>query len=105
MTQDELRQENSRLAAWAALEEELAATLKGVASANLIRRHRLGLAALQAYGVTRMLVRKDEHANLLPHFEAMRRANRFGKKRKVGQSPPEQPAPEPHGAASETIAE
>ncbi|HEX6095440.1 MAG TPA: hypothetical protein VF432_03870 [Thermoanaerobaculia bacterium] len=81
---------------WSAVEDELRTMLNGVAAANLARRHRIGLAALQTYSIARQLVRKKEHADLLPHVENMRRANRFGRKRTVPQdAKPVQPAPDP----------
>jgi hypothetical protein len=79
LTPEALRQEASEVVRWVAVEDELRAMLKGVATANLTRRHRVGLAALQAYGISRMLVRKPEHANLLPHVAEMKRLNRFGR--------------------------
>jgi len=71
--------ENAR---WSAVEDELRAMLKGVVAANLTRRHRLGLSALQAYSIAQALVRKPEHGNLLPHVAEMKRTNRFGRKAK-----------------------
>jgi hypothetical protein len=49
--------------------------MKGVA-ANLTRRHRIGRAALQAYGVTQMLIRNPDNAVLLPHLAEMKHLNR-----------------------------
>jgi hypothetical protein len=77
---EELRQETQEEARWTAVEDELRVTLKGVAAANLVRRHRIGLAALQTYNVARQLVRSKEHAHLIPHVAEMKRLNRFGKK-------------------------
>lgn len=79
---------------WNAVENELRTMLKGVAAANLARRHRLGLGALQTYSIARQLVRKKEHADLLPLVEEMRRLNPFGRKR-VSQdvAKPTEPAP------------
>jgi hypothetical protein len=92
---DSLRNERIDVSRWSAVEDELQAMHKGVASANLTRRHRLGLAALQTYMITRQLVRQREHANLLPHVEAMRRAAKFGRKRPKTAEPPEQKLPAP----------
>ena len=88
----ELRQEADEAVRWTAVEDELLAMLKGVRAANLTRRHRLGLAALQAYGISRMLVRKPEHADLLPHVAEMKRTNRFGRKVKPVEAVKKQPA-------------
>jgi hypothetical protein len=75
-----MRTEADDVLRWSAVEDQLRAMLKGVAAANLTRRHRLGLTALQAYTISRSLVRKAEHAGLLPYVAEMKRANRFGRK-------------------------
>ena len=76
-----MRAEADEAVRWTAVEDELRAMLKGVTAANLTRRHRLGLNALQAYAISRALVRKPEHADLLPHVAEMKRTNRFGRAR------------------------
>jgi hypothetical protein len=91
-TAQSLRQEADETARWSAFEAELRATHKGVTAANLVRRHRLGLAALQTYNITRQLVRQKEHADLLPHLQAMSRLNKFGRRR---PTVPVEPAPAP----------
>jgi hypothetical protein len=82
-TPEELRLETEEAARWTAVEDELRATLSGVAAANLVRRHRIGLTALQTYSAARLLVRSKQHAHLLPYVAEMKRLNRFGKKRPV----------------------
>jgi hypothetical protein len=77
----DLRQETVDADRWTAVEDELRAMLNGVAAANLVRRHRIGLTALQTYNICRQLVRQKEHAALLPHVQGMKRLNKFGKKR------------------------
>ena len=67
---------------------------EGVAAANLTRRHRVALAALQTYSISRQLVRQDAHEGLLPHVAEMKRLNRFGRRR-ARKSGPGQPAPLP----------
>jgi hypothetical protein len=80
-------------ARWAVVEEELRAMLQGVVAANLVRRHRVGLATLQTYSISRQLVRQEGHTDLLPHVAAMKRLNRFGRR---GKSPGDEPeAPQP----------
>ena len=87
---EELQQDVAFTARWSAVASELQAMLRGVSSALVVRRHRIGLTALQAYKISQQLVRKKEHANLLPHVAAMRQRNTFGRRRnKVPQ--PEQP--------------
>jgi len=84
-------------ARWTPVEDELRAMLGGVSSANLTRRHTLGLAALLTYSVSKKLVKQPEHANLLPHLAQMRRMNRLGRPRKsVAPPPAPTPAPAPH---------
>ena len=89
----ELRQDEDEEARWTAVEDELRAMLKGVAAANLVRRHRLGLAALQTYNIGRQLVRHTDHAHLLPHIDGMKRMRKFGRRR--AKAPVEQPSPQP----------
>jgi hypothetical protein len=91
---EELLQDSNDVARWSAVEDELHAMLKGVAATNLARRHRLGLTALQTYGVTRQLARKPENADLLPHLSIMQSLNRFGRKKKTpDQNPSTNPVP------------
>ena len=81
LTPAAMQQAATEVQQWTVVEDELRAMLKGVAAANLTRRHRIGRAALQAYGITRMLVRDPDNADLLPHFAEMKRLNRFGHRR------------------------
>jgi hypothetical protein len=83
-----LRNDRREIERWDAVEDEVAALLKGIASANLIRRHRHGMTLLQAYQIARQLVRKSEHSDLLPHVENMRRASKFGGRRRAKAEPP-----------------
>lgn len=93
-TQEAMWSQADEAARWAAVEDELRAMLQGVAAANLTRRHRLGLTALQTYSISRQLVRKEDHTDLLPHVEEMRRLNRFGRKRRDEVKPQPQPRPQ-----------
>jgi hypothetical protein len=91
-----LRNERMEVSRWSAVEDELLALYKGVVSANLFRRHELGLTALQTYSITQQLVRQREHADLLPHVAEMRRVNKFGPKRRPQPAePPVVPSPNP----------
>ena len=95
--QDELRQEAADHDAWTAVEEELRGLLKGVAAANLARRHRLGNAALLAYSTSQQMVRNPNFANLIPHVEELKRLRRLGPRKKTDQqpaSPSNVPAPQ-----------
>ena len=90
-----LRLEREDVSRWSAVEDELQKMYKGVESSNLARRYRLGLSVLQAYAITRQLVRQKAHADLLPHFEEMRRVNKFKRKRAAQPADPPAPAPGP----------
>jgi hypothetical protein len=92
-----LRSEEADEKRWSAVEQELATMHKGVAAANLTRRYRLGITALQTYAIARQLVRQEEHAVLLPHVEGMKRASKFGRRRRVQTS--ELPAVQPPAPA------
>lgn len=83
--------ERDDVSRWSAVEAELRAMLEGVAAANLSRRHRVGLTTLQTYSIARQLARRPDNADLLPHVAAMRRCNKFGRRRRVAQ--PVAPAP------------
>jgi hypothetical protein len=91
-TPSEMLQE-TEVATRSAVADELHAMLKGVAAANLVRRHRIGLIALQTYSISRQLVRKKENAHLLPYVAIMKRCNKYGRKRASTTEP--QLAPQP----------
>jgi hypothetical protein len=80
MTPVEMRSEAADVIRWDEAEKEVRLLLQGMSSANRIRKHRLGLAALQAYNISRQLVRKKIHANLLPHVRDMRALIKAGRK-------------------------
>jgi hypothetical protein len=94
LTADELRRINEDADRWSAAADELRALLQGVVAAILTRRHRVGLASLQTYNITRQLVRHEDHSDLLPHLHEMKRLNRFGRRRRKA-SPEPAPAPQP----------
>jgi hypothetical protein len=97
---DDLRSDIDDAGSWTSVEDELRSILKGVTAANLVRRHRVGLTALQTYHITRQLVRDKQHADLLPHVAEMRRLNRFGRRSRARkqQPQPQPPAPQSPGA-------
>ena len=90
-TPEAMLQEAEDAARWSAVEDELRAMLKGVIAANLTRRHRIGLTALQTYSISRQLIRQQKYADLLPHVQEMKRLNRIGRRRKPATGPPPQP--------------
>jgi hypothetical protein len=92
---DDLHKAEDEMARWTAVESELRAMLRGVAAANLVRRRRIGHAALQAYNVSSQLVKLDEHAHLLPHVERMRQLRKAGRRRAkpAAEAQPQQQSP------------
>jgi hypothetical protein len=85
-TGEELTVSQEEAARWTAVEDELSAMLQGVSAANLKRRHAIGTAVLYAYAIFRRLAKEDEHSNLIPYVDEMKRTSRSnGKSRK--QSP------------------
>ncbi len=97
-TPTDILAEEANVARWSAFEDELRTLLEGVAASNLARRHRLGLTALQVYSIARQLARKKAHADLLPHVENMRRANRLGVKRQESKPAAADPPTPPKAA-------
>jgi len=91
-TPEDLYQAEDEIARWAVAESEMRSMLRGIAAANLVRRHRIGLAMLQVYSVSRQLVRQEEHAHLLPHVQRMKQVRNFGRRR---SKPDPQAQPEP----------
>ena len=93
-TPEELRQDTADAQSWSVVEDELRAMLEGVVAGNLVRFHRIGSSALAAYGLAKQLIRKPEHADLLPHVATMKKLNKFGsgKKSKTAVATPT-PAP------------
>lgn len=89
-TDEELLVELRDATEWALVEGKLRALLRGVAAANLIRRHRIGQKALRTYAITRLLVRDREHAALIPFVETLREMNKLGKRKKKPAAPPEE---------------
>jgi hypothetical protein len=76
-TGEELRREDEDIRRWDEVERELRALTKGIAAANLKRKHHLGKAILTLYRVLGInLTRRttDNHAHLRPYYEDMKRA-------------------------------
>lgn len=90
-TPEELHQAEDEIARWAVAESELRFMFHGVAAANLVRRHRLGLAVTQAYNVGLQLVRQEEHADLVPHVRRMTQVRKFNRRRRKPADPQARP--------------
>jgi len=80
---------------WTAVEDELRTMLSGIAGANLVRRDRLALIAVQAYKVGTELARDPANALLLPHVQEIKRLRRIARRKKTADAPPSPPAPAP----------
>ena len=81
-TAEELHQEIADQGLWFSVELEAKAFLRGVMSANTVRRHRLGLKALQAYGIGRQLIRRPEHSHLATFVNTLKQMNKLGPRKK-----------------------
>src|SRR5438552_224079 len=97
---DDVRQLIEESNRWTAVEDELRGMLQGVAGANLIRRQRIGLLAVQAYVISRQLARDPSHAVLLPHVQEIRRLRSLSRRKKPAPPPPETP---PAAASAEDV--
>lgn len=92
---EELRQDADAIVRWTAVADEYRACLDEIVAANVIRRQRIGLTALQTYKICQQLVRDEGQSRLAPFVAEMKRLNKFGRKRKNAQ-----PAAEPQPQAS-----
>ena len=86
---------------WTAVEDELRATLSGVAGANLVRRQRIAIIATQASTIGAQLARDPAHAVLVPHVAEVKRLKSFKRRKKAGQTPVPSSSPVP-GTTFET---
>jgi len=78
---------------WTRVENELRGLLTAVADANLLRRHRAEVVALQAYGIARQLTRDPANAVLVPHVQEVQRLKAL-RRRKTPAGGDAPPAPE-----------
>lgn len=97
-TDEDLRQESDASGRWTAAIDEVRALLQSLIDANLLRRQRVGLAALQAYKICQQLARDDTHATrLATHIGEMKKLNKFGRPRHKAPQPNPQPTHAPTG--------
>ena len=80
---------------WTAVEDELRTMLQGIVGANLVRRQRLTLIAVQAYKVGTELARDPANALLLPHVAEIKRLRRISRRKKAAIAPKSPHAPGP----------
>lgn len=86
-TDEELRQEVAVAGRWTAVADELRALLQSIVASNVVRRQRIGLAALQTYKICQQLARDENNVRLNTHIGEMKRLNRFGRARRKPQPP------------------
>ena len=72
-TGEEMRAEADEIRKWDEVERELTVLLKGIAAANLKRKHRLGSTVLKLYNILRVTV-DFQNRHLRPYFDAMKQA-------------------------------
>ena len=92
-TAEQMHQAEDEIGRWKVAENEARTLVRGLAAANLVRRHRIGLALMQAYNVSRQLVRQEEHAHLLPHVERMSLVRKLGRRSTKPAAEPQTPPP------------
>ena len=73
---------------WTAVESQLKVALKGIADANLVRRQRMALFAIETYGFSKRLASRPENADLVPHVQEMKRVRANRRRKKPEAAPP-----------------
>jgi len=81
---DQLRDQADAIREWDEVERELTVLLKGIAAANLKRKHRLGTAILKLYRILGSMVRRNDD-QLRPYFDDMKRAY-LRRRKKTGKA-------------------
>ena len=95
-TEEDFRQESDVSNRWTAVIDEVRALLQSLLDANLLRRQRVGLAALQTYKICQQLARDESQATrLAAHIGEMKKLNKFGRARRKAPQPDPQPNPAP----------
>jgi hypothetical protein len=84
MTGEEMRAEADEIRKWDEVERELTVLLKGIAAANLKRKHHLGTTVLKLYNVLRVTV-DFQNRHLRPYFDAMKQAY-LRRRKKAGKA-------------------
>ncbi len=73
---------------WDAVENELAGALKAVSGANLVRKQRLTVIAIQAYAIGQQLARDPENAAVVPHVKEVKRLKALRRRKTSGSGTP-----------------
>lgn len=69
---------------WGPVEREIRGVLKAVADANLVRRQRASIVALQAYAIGQELTRDPENAAIVPHVLEVKRLKALRRRKTAG---------------------
>jgi hypothetical protein len=72
---------------WDSVENELKSALKSVSDANLVRRQRASLIAIQAYGVATQLARNPENVAIAEHVAEMKRLKAVRRRKSATTTP------------------
>lgn len=86
---DDVRQLHEKVGRWTTFEHELKAMLQRVIDANIVRRQRLRLIAVQAYLIAQQYARTPGNAGLETHVKEVKRLRASARRRKA--SPPPDP--------------
>lgn len=73
---------------WDAVENELAGALKAISGANLVRKQRLTVVAIQAYAIGQQLARDPENAAVVPHIQEVKRLKALRRRKTSGSGTP-----------------
>jgi hypothetical protein len=90
MTGEEMRAEADEIRKWDEVERVLTVLLKGIAAANLKRKHHLGSTVLKIYNILRITV-DFQNSHLRPYFDAMKQAY-LRRRKKAGKAAEAEPA-------------
>ena len=73
---------------WDAVENELAGALKAISGANLVRKQRVTVIAIQAYAIGQQLARDPENAAVVPHVKEVKRLKALRRRKTSGSGTP-----------------
>lgn len=73
---------------WDPVEVELRAALKAVVDANLVRRQRATVIAMQAYGIAQQLARDPENATVAEHVQKIKRLKALRRRKAPADAAP-----------------
>lgn len=78
---------------WGPVEREIRGVFKAVADANMVRRQRATIIAIQAYAIGQQLARDPEHAGIVPHVQEVKRLKALRRRKTTSgaDTPPSHP--------------